>query len=48
MIDYLEQERTINGTFYADMPGNPKKEARTTDLWCSALAYVTGCHDSCD
>ena len=53
MVYYLEQGSTINGTILCgqietDTPGNRKKDARTTELLCSALAHVTSCHDCCD
>ena len=41
MIDYLEQDNTINGAYSASelrRPGNRKREAWQTDLRCSALA----------
>ena len=57
MIDYLEQDRTINSAGYAGKlmvtPGNCKKDARQTDLRYSALEgqrhcpQVTTCHDRC-
>ena len=60
MIDYLEQARWHNKRcilcrrIEAATPGNHKKEAKKTDLWCSALAgqrpcpYVTSSHDCWD
>ena len=59
MIDYLEQGRTINGSYYAGSieaatPVNRKKEARKTDSLCSTLPgqrpnpHVTSCHKCCD
>ena len=55
IIDYLEQGCTkqciLCRRFDEAKPGHCKKEARKTDLWCSALAgqrpypHVTSCHD---
>ena len=46
MSEYLEQGRTINGTYEAFAPGNCKQDERKIDLRCSALQDNAPAHTS--